>query len=116
MTTTYAIRVDGHLDDHWSDWFGGLTITRNSDGTWGAPGIPGRGSDMIFVWSGDEHGTAEAGLFAGVDILGFAQVNGHASIVCLDPGHRQTGSPPSCDGPRWDGPGGDGRCATRTSP
>jgi RimJ/RimL family protein N-acetyltransferase len=30
---TYAIRVDGHLDDHWSTWFGGLTITRNSDGT-----------------------------------------------------------------------------------
>jgi hypothetical protein len=31
--TTYAIRIDGHLDDHWSDWLGGLTITRNSDGT-----------------------------------------------------------------------------------
>jgi hypothetical protein len=33
MTTNYSIRVDGHLDDHWSDWLGGLTITRNSDGT-----------------------------------------------------------------------------------
>lgn len=31
--TTYAIRVDGHLDDRWSHWFGGLTITRNDDGT-----------------------------------------------------------------------------------
>jgi len=31
--TTYAIRVDGHLDDHWSPWLGGLTLTRNSDGT-----------------------------------------------------------------------------------
>lgn len=30
---TYAIRVDGHLDDHWSAWFCGLTITHNSDGT-----------------------------------------------------------------------------------
>jgi hypothetical protein len=30
---TYAIRVDGHLDDHWSARFGGLTITRNGDGT-----------------------------------------------------------------------------------
>jgi RimJ/RimL family protein N-acetyltransferase len=32
-TTTYAIRVDGHLDDHWSHRFDGLDITRNSDGT-----------------------------------------------------------------------------------
>lgn len=30
---TYAISVDGHLDDHWSDWLGGLTITRSDDGT-----------------------------------------------------------------------------------
>ncbi len=30
---TYAIRVAGHLDDHWSTRFGGLTITRNGDGT-----------------------------------------------------------------------------------
>jgi hypothetical protein len=33
MNATYTIRVDGHLDDHWSNWFGGLAITRNSDGT-----------------------------------------------------------------------------------
>jgi hypothetical protein len=31
--TTYAIRVDGHLDDHWSAWLGELDMTRNSDGT-----------------------------------------------------------------------------------
>jgi hypothetical protein len=30
---TYEIVLDGHLDDHWSDWFGGLTVTRNDDGT-----------------------------------------------------------------------------------
>jgi hypothetical protein len=30
--TTYAIRVDGHLDDHWSDWLGGLDLTRDEDG------------------------------------------------------------------------------------
>lgn len=37
MTVTapaaYTIRVGGHLDDHWSGWFGGLTITRHGDGT-----------------------------------------------------------------------------------
>ena len=31
--TTYAIRVDGHLDDHWSEWLGGLDMTRDDDGT-----------------------------------------------------------------------------------
>jgi hypothetical protein len=31
--TTYAIRVDGHLDDHWSAWFGALDLTRHDDGT-----------------------------------------------------------------------------------
>jgi len=31
--TTYAIRVDGHLDDHWSSRLAGLAITRNGDGT-----------------------------------------------------------------------------------
>ena len=30
---TYAIRVDGHLDDHWSPWLGELDMTRNDDGT-----------------------------------------------------------------------------------
>ncbi len=29
----YEIRVEGHLDDHWSGWFGGLTLTREQDGT-----------------------------------------------------------------------------------
>ena len=28
---TYAIRVDGHLDDHWSAWLGELDMTRNDD-------------------------------------------------------------------------------------
>ena len=31
--TTYAIRVDGHLDDHWSAWLGDLDITRDDNGT-----------------------------------------------------------------------------------
>ncbi len=31
--THYAFRVDGHLDEHWSAWFGGLTLIREDDGT-----------------------------------------------------------------------------------
>ena len=32
MDTQYHIRVKDHLDDHWSDWFGGLTISNEADG------------------------------------------------------------------------------------
>ena len=29
----YEIRLKGHLDDRWADWFDGLTLTRQDDGT-----------------------------------------------------------------------------------
>ena len=29
----YEIRLRGHLDSQWTDWFGGLTITMEEDGT-----------------------------------------------------------------------------------
>lgn len=29
----YRLRVDGHLDHHWSPWFGDLTLTQEDDGT-----------------------------------------------------------------------------------
>jgi RimJ/RimL family protein N-acetyltransferase len=32
VPTTYAIRVNGHLDDHWSAWLGGLDMTRDDQG------------------------------------------------------------------------------------
>jgi len=32
MADFYQIRVKGHLDDKWSDWFEGLTITLEADG------------------------------------------------------------------------------------
>ena len=28
----YEIRLKGHLDDRWADWFGGLTITLEENG------------------------------------------------------------------------------------
>jgi len=30
---TYAIRVHGHLDDHWSAWLGEADMTHEHDGT-----------------------------------------------------------------------------------
>ena len=29
----YQIRVKGHLDNSWSEWFGGLSMTHEEDGT-----------------------------------------------------------------------------------
>ncbi len=29
----YELRIEGHLDEHWSAWFGGLAITHDEDGT-----------------------------------------------------------------------------------
>ena len=32
-TTTYEVRVAGHLDDHWATWLDDFTLTRDDDGT-----------------------------------------------------------------------------------
>jgi hypothetical protein len=29
----YKIKIKGHLDDRWADWFEGMTFTRAGDGT-----------------------------------------------------------------------------------
>ena len=31
--TRYDIRLDGHLDEHWSTWFGDVTLLHEDDGT-----------------------------------------------------------------------------------
>jgi hypothetical protein len=30
---SYELRVDKHLDDHWTEWFGDLALSREDDGT-----------------------------------------------------------------------------------
>ena len=37
--TGYRLRVAGHLDDHWSTWFGDLTVTHEGDGTTSLSGL-----------------------------------------------------------------------------
>ena len=32
MTPIYEIRIEGHLDTQWADWFDGISITREADG------------------------------------------------------------------------------------
>jgi hypothetical protein len=31
--TAYELRIDGHLDQRWSTWFDGFTLTPEADGT-----------------------------------------------------------------------------------
>jgi hypothetical protein len=31
--TSYELRIGGHLDEHWSTWFDGFTLTHEDDGT-----------------------------------------------------------------------------------
>jgi hypothetical protein len=33
MSSHYELRIGGHLDNHWSTWFDGLTLTCEDDGT-----------------------------------------------------------------------------------
>jgi hypothetical protein len=35
----YEIRIQGHLDVHWDDWFEGLTVTNYADGTTTLSGV-----------------------------------------------------------------------------
>lgn len=35
----YRLRVAGHLDHHWSPWFGDLTLTHEDDGTTSLTGV-----------------------------------------------------------------------------
>jgi len=35
----YRIRVARHLDEHWSPWFGDLTLTHDSDGATSIAGV-----------------------------------------------------------------------------
>lgn len=36
----YTIRVRGHLDPRWADWFDELTLTREAEGTTLLSGLP----------------------------------------------------------------------------
>ncbi|MEV6286110.1 hypothetical protein [Kribbella sp. NPDC051770] len=33
MNRTYVIRIDGHLDAHWTPWLGDPTLSHQPDGT-----------------------------------------------------------------------------------
>ena len=39
LPPTYRLRVRGHLDEHWSRWFGDLELTHSDDGSTSLTGV-----------------------------------------------------------------------------
>ena len=39
LSAGYQLRIAGHLDHHWSPWFGDLTLTLEDDGTTSLAGV-----------------------------------------------------------------------------
>jgi hypothetical protein len=39
LPTGYRFRLDGHLDQRWSAWFGGLRLVHEPDGTTSLTGV-----------------------------------------------------------------------------
>ena len=65
----YEIRIKGHLDDRWADWFGGLTITLEDNG------------DTLLAGPVADQ-AALHGLLSKVRDLGMPLL----SVICLKPG------------------------------
>ena len=71
----YELRIEGHLDRHWSAWFGGLDLTHDADGTTTLRGVVTDQSELH-------------GLLAKVRDLGVTLV----SVMLLDTGCRDAGT------------------------
>ena len=72
--TTYAIRINGHLDDHWSSWLGELDMTFDDDGT-----------TTVTVSVADQ--TQLHGILAGIRDIGAVLIELHSSAEAA-PGHQ----------------------------
>jgi hypothetical protein len=69
---TYEIKVPGHLDESWSDWVGGMTITIESEGE----------DRPITTLTGSLDQAALQGLLRRLYSLGLPLV----SVICLEGG------------------------------
>jgi hypothetical protein len=46
LSASYELRIHGHLDQHWSTWFDGLTLTHEEDGTTTLRGVVSDQSEL----------------------------------------------------------------------
>ena len=65
----YDIRVKGHLDARWTTWFGGMTLTKESDGT---TSIHGPVVDQAAL-----HGVLQKLRDIGMPLISVTQTNAH---------------------------------------
>ena len=70
---TYQIKVPGHLDESWSDWAGGMTITVESEGD----GLP------VTILTGTVDQAALQGLLRRLYSLGLSLI----SVHCVEEGY-----------------------------
>ena len=71
--TVYQIRIKGHVDEQWTDWFGGLTITLEESG------------DTLLTGPVPDQ-AALFGLLKKVRDLGIQLI----SVNCAEPGKTET--------------------------
>lgn len=79
MVDTYRIRVGGHLDDRWSEWFEGLAVQRQQDGT-----------TVLVVPVVDQ--AALHGVFARIRDLGLPLVSVRQVVTAYDRTNRKRSS------------------------
>ena len=75
--TGYQLRVDGHLDDHWSAWFGDLALTHEDDGT---TSLTGAVSDQAEL-----HGLLTKVRDLGLTLISVEEIHQPARKPGLDP-------------------------------
>jgi len=81
----YEIRLKGHLDTRWAAWFGGLSLTNESDGT---TLIHGPVADQAAL-----HGLLQKVRDVGLPLVSVTQVEPDQPTVST----TKPGSPPSLD-------------------
>ena len=64
----YELKVEGHLDDHWSRWFDGLSLTRETDGTTTLRGVVTDQAEL--------HGLLDRIQTLGLELIEIRQVDG----------------------------------------
>ena len=82
----YEIRLTGHLDAHWADWFDGLAVSRETDGT---TVISGRIADQAAL-----HGVIQRVRDLGLPLVSVMRVEGTQPLIT----GTEAGSTPSHQG------------------
>ena len=85
----YELRVAGHLAEHWSGWFDGLTLLRAYDGTTSALARYNGGGENGYsrgIWNVDWQ---DAGIGAGL-ALALVLLGGGAALASRHAGRAQT--------------------------